>query len=308
LVLIDFVVFISAKKIEFNPNIQRSMPANYVDFSDYEDMLRVILMQTGLSPGNNDLKHLSKAALENELREILNSFSLLLVIDDIDTLTTAGTASGTEAMLRLLYQAKKTSRLLYTLRQRPSMAISTTIEVPGLDPKYEAPAFVEQCAIRFNVEKPTEDFIEKQLGLFSEYRPLIIETVMALRRTAGSYDRALGLAKTKSSEDMLGYVFEREWDTLKVSGGDGKMLLVALRELGGKASFEQLRTVLEIDDHRINDAIAVAQEMFLTILSEGEKSAYQLGGLTKAFIDLKRPSVVGSATIRDRANTKADYP
>ena len=76
----------------------------------------------------------------------------LVVIDDIDTLTTRGVEAGFDFLYSVLWRSKRRSKLLYTLRNAPSQSLANAIEVPGLEEgDYEE--FVEVCRSQFRFRR-----------------------------------------------------------------------------------------------------------------------------------------------------------
>jgi hypothetical protein len=72
-------------------------------------------------------------------------FSALVVLDDMDTLTTKGIEGGTSFLLRTLGRARRVSKVICTQRDGAIHAISGSIEVPGLSMDGEFQEFVAAC-------------------------------------------------------------------------------------------------------------------------------------------------------------------
>ena len=84
----------------------------------------------------------------------------------------------------LRVRAKKGAKILYTLRNTPTQSLAQAIEVPGLeDAEYRE--FISACCKQFRQPEPSQIIIDGPLSERSERRPLIIEAVIGLRRTAG---------------------------------------------------------------------------------------------------------------------------
>ena len=160
------------------------------------------------------MKKLDVMAL-NELRHEITMFldisSVVLFIDDIDTLTTKGIDPGSDFIYRVLCRAKRLSKVLYTLRNAPSQSMTNSIEVPGLSGQ-ELNEFIAECVHEFKVPEPTDEFKTTTLITLSERRPLLIESIIALVRTSGSYKKAAQLFEQHAGEQIRDYVFAREWD------------------------------------------------------------------------------------------------
>jgi hypothetical protein len=95
----------------------------------------------------------------------------ILVIDDVDTLTTKGLDAGFDFLYRTLSRCKSGSKVLYTLRNAPSQSLLNSIEMPGLAVNGEYEAFVTACSQQFGTEEPTATFCDSVLAKESERRP-----------------------------------------------------------------------------------------------------------------------------------------
>ena len=232
--------------------------------------------------------------LKKEVSSLFNRTSCFIVIDDIDTLTTKGLEAGFEFLIGALYRSKKKSKILYTLRNAPSHAISNSIDVPGLAEGEEYQNFVKLAAEQFKVETPSNECRDGELQIVSERRPLVVESVIALRRRVDSYDRAIELFKRGGGDDVRGYVFRREWDAIKPSS-NGRELLALLALYKGRISYDDLVALMYDNAAIIPDALAEVQELFVQVERSGESSSYRLNDLTRTF-------VLEAATELDRYN------
>lgn len=294
---LDAVVFVSAKETSLAVSEGKIVQNENRDFSNEQELLRAILLYGGWSRDEGYLQSLTLDALRNEVRAYLDINSILLVIDDVDTLTTKGIDPGSDFLYRALCRASRTSKVVYTLRNAPSQSLGNAIEVPGLgDEDYEQ--FVTECVQHFAVPPPTPEFRMHRLSEISERRPLVIESVIALRRTSGTYERATELFQQQTGDAIRDYVFLREWDALPSSAP--KLLLAALSEFSEPTTFNDLQSVLQFDASGVSDAIGAVREMFLQIDDAGSNTLYALAPLTKAFVTNKRSQLVGYQLLRER--------
>ena len=294
---LDLVIFISAKERELISVDAKVSEISDPDFNDEISLLRQVLEQSGCdleaAGAGSDIKQLRLLAVE-----YFNNFSYLLVLDDIDTLTTKGVDSGSDFLYRILSRSKKRSKVLYTLRNAPSQSLHNSIEVPGLHGD-EYVEFVNECVNKFNVKAPEPDFMNNQLAALSERRPLVIESIIALVRTSGSYNSAEKLFVQNVGDDIRDYVFKREWDAL--SGAElPRLLLAALVDLNRPSTFDDLQTVLQAGDSSIRDAIGTVREMFLSVDSAGEEALFSLAPLTRGFVNSRKESVKYYGTLQQR--------
>lgn len=296
---LDCVVFVSAKEKSLLVSEGRVIDIDK-DFSNEKQLLEVILHSGGWISDESYLNKATTNELREELKDFLDLCSVLLVVDDIDTLTTKGIDPGSDFLYRTLCRAKRQSKVLYTLRNVPSQSLVNSIEVPGLrDDEYSK--FVAECVEHFKVPEPSAAFINDTLRKLSEQRPLVIESVIALRRTSGSYDCAADLFKRQTGDAIRDYVFMREWDALRSE--QSKLLLVALSEFKKTPSFSDLKTVLRFEPSIINDAIGEVREMFLQVNDAGCDTLYTLAPLTRSFVISKKTQIFGYKELRERIKT-----
>jgi hypothetical protein len=268
------------------------------DFYNEESLLRQILFHGRWIV---DLKKLETQPINELLNEIVNFFdtlSVVLFIDDIDTLTTKGIDPGSDFIYRVLCRAKRLSKILYTIRNAPSQSMTNSIEVPGLNGK-ELTEFVAECVHEFKVLEPTEEFRTKTLVTLSERRPLLIESIIALVRTAGSYMKAAQLFEQHAGEQIRDYVFAREWDSLQESSAS-RPLLAALSDLNQPTTFSQLETILHAESSRIRDAIGEVREMFLNLDQSGDDTLFSLAPLTRQFVASRKHTIKAYSILRER--------
>lgn len=277
---LERVIFISAKALYLNVENQTAEKFVGLDFRDERELYQGLLL---LSDREIDAKLIDNVDyLKGEIRSLLDQSSCFIVIDDIDTLSTKDDETGMDFLFGCLWRAKKPSKVLYTLRNRPSQSISSSIEIPGMS-GIEFNKFVDVCSEQFHVEPPSGAFRDTMLYTVSEGRPLVIESVIALRRTTGSYPDAITLFESNAGDDVRNYVFRREWDALdKTDRGREILVIIALH---GKAiGFEDLVTVSRMDASKVRDALAATQEIFLTAEISGDETLFSLGALTKRFV------------------------
>jgi hypothetical protein len=278
--VLDNVIFVTAKQQTLDVIALSANPFVGLDFSDEKELYESILTLGNWT--SEPLKDLSIDDLKSELKEFFNLTSNFIVIDDIDTLTTNAVEAGFDFLYGTLWRAKRRSKLLYTVRNAPTQSLANSIEVPGLEGS-DYLEFVKVCAEQFKVRPPDESLTTTRLAAVSEQRPLVIESVIALRRTTDNYSRAIQLFEEGSGEDVRKYVFQREWNSLSTDN-HGRYALAVLALHGEPLSFEDIVALTRYDPTRVKDALAEVREMFLQINEVGENTTYQLGALTRAFV------------------------
>jgi hypothetical protein len=302
---IDSVVFLSAKEKQLVTATATVEDIAEPDFASESDLYKQILTYGGWTTSGN-VESMTISELKVELTSFLDLSSSIIVIDDVDTLTTKGIDAGFDFLYRTLSRCRSGSKVLYTLRNAPSQSLLNSIEVPGLSQDGEYQTFVTACSAQFGVEEPKADFRDSVLAKESERRPLVVESIMVLRRTAGSYKRAVELFEQHAGADVRDYVFSREWDALSADNL-ARFLLLALAELGRPSSFSEIETILQAEPSRVTDAIGAIREMFLEIDAASDETLYSIAQLTKRFVLSKRESLTGYGVIRERVRTFKKY-
>lgn len=278
--LLDNVIFVSAKQRTLDVIDQSTKEFVGLDFLNEKELYEAILTLANWS--SHPIDDLSLDDLKQEIKNLFDLTSNFIVIDDIDTLTTKGIEAGFDFLYSVLWRSKRRSKVLYTIRNAPTQSLANSIEVPGLeDGDYEE--FVQVCARQFKVPPPDSAFVSHELSAISERRPLVIESIVALRRTSGNYSRALQLFQESSGDDARNYVFQREWNSLPADNY-GRYLLAVLALHGDPLTFSDISALTRYEDRRVHDALAEVREMFLQLNEVGAETTFQLGALTRAFV------------------------
>jgi len=279
---IDFIIYLSAKEQALDPITAKVGGFSGNDFSTFRGLLEALIT---LSPGtDNDLAKFSYKELEKTVKSFIELNTLVIVIDDIDTLTTKGEDGGLDFLYRAVVRSNSGSRLLYTQRNAPTASLSNAIEVPGLEIDFEYKDFVKLCCEQFRQPLPSSEFMNGDLYQQSEGIPLIVETIVGLRRTTGSYERALEKFLSQDGSSAREYLFKREYDRLE-KDNRARHLLAALACFNKGASNQDLQTVLRYDIGQIEDAIGETYEMFLTVQNtSSDETLYSLNDVTRSFV------------------------
>lgn len=293
---LEQVIYISAKKTYLNIGSQKSENFTGKDFSDERSLFESILMLG--SHLTFEIDSIEDGALKKLLVQFFNENSCIIIIDDIDTLTTANVDAGMEFIFRAVARAKKSSKILYTLRNRPTHALSNSIEVPGL-PDDEYKSFLTACAKQFGVPGPKPEIADGRLKVVSEKRPLVIESIVSLRRSCGNYETALQMFDQAHSEDLRKYVFEREWQALS-DADRGREILALMAMYKKPIKFDDLCILSKLDRQKVADSISQVQEMFLVVEEQDGESIYNLGELTRLYVLSMAPTLNYYETLKVR--------
>ena len=276
------VIYVSAKKTFLDPISAKIETFEGTDFTGALQLFRTIL----------DLAHWTDETIKDwdeercieELEAMFDLEKQLIVIDDIDTVSTSEEDAGMEQLYNIVARCASQSKILYTLRNIPSYAKVSSIEVPGLDIKYEFPPFIKACVQKFKVSEPSLAEKEK-IADISERRPLAIETILGLRRKTSSYEDAIKRWGSSGSQ-ARDYLFSREYEQLDKSN-KSRYLLATLSMFEQPVSSDALANILNFfSEEQIQDAIAECRDMFLKVTQEPKQKTdmYTLGLATRSYV------------------------
>jgi hypothetical protein len=153
--------------------------------------------------------------------------------------------------------------------------MKSAIPVPGLDRATEFPEMIKICCSVFGVPEPVDAETE-ELDRVTSRLPLLIETVVGLRKFAGSYTEALRAFSERGGDDARRYLYQREYDRLD-QAGKSRQLLAALALLEEPVDFSTLIQVLQFSRDVVLDAMGECGSIFLsTQEGVGGDTLYQL--------------------------------
>lgn len=299
--ILDLVVYLSAKKRELNPLGGKIRKVDITDFETAREQFVVIIQAAG-GFGVELPGELSDRAIVDRLKDVLTQFTVLLVVDDIDTLTTKGLDSGSDTLYRIFAKSPKGGKVLYTLREEPLLSVNQSQVVTGLDLDLEYVDFVSSCCKQFGVKEPSPEFMMGSLASTSECLPLVLETIIGFRRTTGTYFEATELWQDKRGEEAREYLFRREYDRLPADNR-ARNLLLLLQLLKAPAPTSILLAILQCTPNQLSDSIAATKDLFLTIDDDSEgESLFSIGAVTGTFIEKASIELPHYPALRERVN------
>ncbi len=296
------IVYLSAKELRLNPTSGNQEKFLENDFQDFQGLCQALLKHCTYTTSEN-IYDWPLEKLKEGVSELLNTSSIFLVIDDIDTLTTKGESGGLDFLYRSVIRSNTGSRLLYTQRGAPSASLENAIEVRGLRKEDEYIEFVKRCCEQFKLPVPETKFIDSELFTISQGIPLIIETIIALRRTTGSYKRALDSFNSHGGASAREYLFQREYDALPANN-KARYLLATLELLGKPVEQKDIEVIVRHDPSDVSDSIGAVYEIFLTVSNKSDgETEYSLNPVTRKFLSQKSKSLEFYPSLRERAKS-----
>jgi hypothetical protein len=271
---LDYVIYISAKETELNVLTQRQQPFALRQFETADQQFGQILYHSGFL----DEKEIGKSTpkqVEEKLKELMNHFCGLIVVDDIDTLSRKSIDTGEEVLFMDAVLASKRTRVLYTVRFPPANALNTAFKVQGLEPDKEFPEFLNACCKQFETAYPPT----KQVGeilIETSGLPLLVEAVVGLRKYSSNYSEALSSFKERGGDDARRYLYQREYDRLEPAG-KARQVLAALLLVEEPISFSMIADFFQFPRDQVGSALSETSNIFLSTYdgASGE-TLYQL--------------------------------
>ena len=298
------VIFLSAKEKELNSERGKIQQSDNVDFATFPELLVALLVASDYS-AQEDFSQMSIEEMVARVKELFDFENTLIIIDDIDTLVTKGEEAGFDILYKLALRAKKCVRILYTQRNQP-LSSENSVEVNGFTREEDFVEFVQNCCDQFKVPLPNSDYMTGVLWRDTEGIPLIIETIIGLRKTCGDFPKAHQIFLDRRGDQARKYLFEREYDAL---GSDNKArrILATISEFDKPISNEEILAIVQYGESGVAEAIGEVLGFFLStsISSEGT-TLYYLNPVTKAFLREKTNSLdFGTAIVERVKNFKS---
>ena len=147
---------------------------------------------------------------------------------------------------------------------------------------------------------PSPGVLGGRLREVSEGIPLIVETVIGLRKSCGSYDDAITEFMTFGGSDARRYLFAREYNALG-NNHRAKLLLAALALFDKPVTTEELGYALQFDKTVIHDAIGAISEMFLKSVAQDDGTTrFTVGEVTRQFVIEESANLDRFALLKNR--------
>ncbi|WP_191254328.1 RNA-binding domain-containing protein [Kordiimonas sediminis] len=299
---LDQVIWLSAKKKSLDTGSNKIV-SNSNDFDDAKSLYEAILICSNLIE-EDKYQHADIDVLLELLEKVFSVANILLIIDDIDTLITAGVDTGLDGLEQAIYLSRSFCKVLYTQRNLPSHSRGNAIEVPGFTLGEEYYDFLHKSCEYFKVPRPDDDYTQSIHELASG-RPLIIEVIVGLRRRFPSYRDAIrAFEELPAGQEALVYMYDREYNFLEFQ--NSKNLLAALYLWERPVSFTELQVTLMLDENEISSIIGEVNEIFLSHHHSNEdETLYALNTVASHYVSKKCQQLPMYSRIKQRIqNTK----
>ncbi|AKI02677.1 AAA ATPase domain [Hoeflea sp. IMCC20628] len=278
---LDYVLYLSSKETELNTYNGQQQKFLLRQFSDVDEQIDQILHHSGMHSQNDETTiAVDKDAL---LQELFDNFSGLIVIDDIDALSRRGLDTGEELLFFKTMKGRSRNKILYTLRHPPSHAMSSSIVVPGLSPENEYFDFQRVCCEYFDVPEPPPEKTPHIMEVTSSL-PLLIETLVGIRKHCSNYNEAIELFKDRGGEEARRYLYQREYDRLS-NQGKSRYVLAGLYLLDEPITFTAFCGLTQMSPEHLKESLSEAGSIFISRSEDTSgETLYQLTPPSRPFI------------------------
>jgi hypothetical protein len=297
---IEYVVWLTAKEQHYSAVQGQLINSTRVDFTDLNSLLRCILRTLGSYEPSFD--EASADDLQEAVIDALTYYSALIVVDDVDTLTTElqreVVACLNAIALRSLERSSSPTRILMTSRIDLGLAPAQVVRIQGLptnDFREYVRTIENALGINLSPEPNWEQFSTKTSG-----SPLFAASVLRLvKLDASNVHDALEQWQGHDGEDVRRFAFLRELDQLKLQ--ETKVLYIVCTF--GQVSFEELAELLEVGSTTLRSWIASLRAYHLLSTSEGKskEQRFFVPDDIALMRDLVRNKLGGDATKLDAA-------
>ncbi|GHB00233.1 hypothetical protein GCM10009069_23830 [Algimonas arctica] len=148
------VLFLSAKEKELRTADATIRDIAKTGFGTSDELFKRIVFESELANNHPMLFDYTSEKIEDLMFDAFDTESFLIIIDDIDTLTTKNQESGLSVLGEAVSSASFPSKILVTQRNRPIDALRNAIHVTGFNKKSDFRAFLLKCCEKFETDYP----------------------------------------------------------------------------------------------------------------------------------------------------------
>lgn len=252
----DRLIWLSAKEHTFSAERDKEVPTQRLDFSNIEELLNQILLESGC-PSEQIPENADRDILLGLCKENLAAFSYLLVIDNVDTLPD----DDQQLLFHIFTQlcSAVNARCILTARRNLGAPISAYIELQGL-PKDEFELFVTEKGSALGVSASLKKNLLKSLFEASGGSPLFAQSILRFVALGDTLQDAIQNWKGDDGEAVRDAAFSREIGRLKRNEARTLLALCYLQT----ASVIELGSVLGLSRFEIQESIETLRSFGMT--------------------------------------------
>jgi tetratricopeptide (TPR) repeat protein len=302
---LEWVIWLTAKQQTFSALRGRLVATGKTDFADLKGLLRAILGHLSYD-FDDDVDDLELGEIVERVVEALETYSCLIVVDDIDSLTpdeqreTVATLNG--IALRSVGRGIPPSRMLMTSRIDQGLPPTAVVKIFGLD-RVSFDQHVLNLCETFRVAPIYGTTLEEMYEVTSG-SPLFAASVVRLLSLGEGIKNVLDTWRGQDGEEVRRFAFEREIG--RMDSAQGRLLYAVL--LLGETSVVDLATILEMTPKAIRDRISELQAYHLlaTTTKQNGDTAIIAPGELATVKEILRKHIAAYATDVERACAQAE--
>jgi hypothetical protein len=257
---VEWIIWLTAKERTFSALRGQLVAASKVDFSDLQSLYGAILKSLSheMAPEEEEP---TLDQIADRVVEALTSYSCLIIVDDIDSLTPDQQKETVAALnavaLRTVGREIAPSRILMTSRIDQGMPPTAVIKISGFERDEFAIHLANLCQT-FRIKEIKGRDID---GLFeaTSGSPLFAASIIRLLSLGENLKDVVETWRGQEGEDVRKFAFEREIQRLNTVQS---RLLYAVLMLG-ETSVNDLASVLDVTPKVVRDRISELQAYHL---------------------------------------------
>ncbi len=263
---IEWVLWFTAKQKTYSALRGQLVQTAKVDFSNLNELFIAILKSFSYEFEQQDEDPTSSELLERVV-EAFSSYTCLVVIDDIDSLSPEDQREAVSALtaiaMRTVGREIPPTRILMTSRIDHGIAPTSVIKIGGLTREDFESHVANLCTV-FLINNFNAHSVD-MLFRATSGSPIFASSIVRLVRLGESLQNALDAWRGQEGEEVRRFAFERE---IKLLDGVQSRLLYAVLLLG-ETSINDLSRVLDATAKVIRDRVSELQSYHL--VSTGTK-------------------------------------
>lgn len=295
---IEQVVWLSAKREQFNPNTNAASPLPYQvgsrmfgeSYSDFSTLLDALSFHFAIT--DEEWEGADEAYRSRLLLEALDVVPTLVVVDDLDSLSPDDQRMALAFAMSL---GRSKSRFLFTTRKNYLAPKSATTQLGGLTER-DFKEYVKHLQEAYSRTLNSSEVAALQKD--TEGSPLFAESIFRLLRLGSRFGEALSRWKGKDGEAARAASFERELKQLSFAS---TRVLYAI-SLFDTASSAEIRQVTELEVPEVEGALQELDRLFLISSKEigGQPRFATPPNLRRLLHELREQTVQGWKEIARR--------
>jgi tetratricopeptide (TPR) repeat protein len=202
-----------------------------------------------------DHRHIAQLSLQEKcikVNELLRRYRTLVIVDDFDT-------TDDDALLSWIREIPQSSKILVISHDMKPFHQAQILRLEGLK-KNDALDLISHCVQKLDLRVLESTEINNLFHITHGNPQAIAMTLGYVKSDGLSLHQALG--ELHGAEDILAYLFTRIWRTLERLP-NAQRILLAMSLFEGSVSEEALRTVAEVDNALLGEALTQLMELSL---------------------------------------------